>query len=415
MANVTTGKNFPTPYDLRMEGLNKTPGISPASAKPTANIGKVGGIFRSLGGIGKELAIRAGTGGLLGTNELNMLRGAAGKGVSYLGKATANAAPFFGGGGAATAIGIPALAGAVAGPILDMVFPRAVNAGEEAELQKLRGGPRNFGRDYKNRELAAGQAAENFRTGAGFPGQSPAAERAYQGEMLRTAQLAAQSPEMLAWAAQREKDLKSKDYSKSEDMGMRIWAQKYGPGSKNDLASKVKPGQAGYDVIQEVIKGKAAPSAAAAPATTAYNPFAINAYSSNFKLPGMEEYANSMQGAIVRSPGIMPSYAQDNPMLGDYNSTINQGYNLSFPIVPTTTVNTNSAAMGAALYTPNSSVQAMGNFAGPTIKIPIGNTPFGATGYPAFTAGALLPNITKEQIFGPKAEGKFNAMFSANR
>ena len=277
------------------------------------------------------------------------------------------------------------------------------------------GGPRNFGPDYKNRELAAGQAAENFRTGAGFPGQSPAAERAYQGEMLRTAQLAAQSPEMLAWAAQREKDLKSKDYSKSEDMGMRIWAQKYGPGSKNDLASKVKPGQAGYDVIQEAIKGKAAPSAAAAPATTAYNPFAINAYSSNFKLPGMEEYANSMQGAIVRSPGIMPSYAQDNPMLGDYNSTVNQGYNLSFPIVPTTTVNTNSAAMGAALYTPNSSVQAMGNFAGPPIKLSIGNTPLGTTGYPAFTAGALLPNINKEQIFGPKAEGKFNAMFSANR
>jgi hypothetical protein len=277
------------------------------------------------------------------------------------------------------------------------------------------GGPRNFGPDYKNRELAAGQSAENYRTGAGFPGQSPAAERAYQGEVFRTAQLAAQSPEMLAWAAQREKDLKSKDYSKSEDMGMRIWAQKYGPGSKNDLASKVKPGQAGYDVIQEVIKGKAAPSAAATPATTAYNPFAVNAYSSNFKLPGMEEYANSMQGAIVRSPGIMPSYAMDNPMLGDYNSTVNQGYNLSFPIVPTTTVNTNSAAMGAALYTPNSSVQAMGNFAGPPIKLPIGNTPFGTTGYQAFTAGALLPNITKEQIFGPKAEGKFNAMFSANR
>jgi hypothetical protein len=287
----------------------------------------------------------------------------------------------------------------------------------------------NLPSTYRGDELQQSAAARAFggpSAGGGIgggnmasyvpnPQSSPAAERAYQGEMLRTAQLAAQSPEMLAWAAQREKDLKSKDYSKSEDMGMRIWAQKYGPGSKNDLASKVKPGQAGYDVIQEVIKGKAAPSAAATPATTAYNPFAVNAYSSNFKLPGMEEYANSMQGAIVRSPGIMPSYAMDNPMLGDYNSTVNQGYNLSFPIVPTTTVNTNSAAMGAALYTPNSSVQAMGNFAGPPIKLPIGNTPFGATGYQAFTAGSLLPNLTREQIFGPKAEGKFNAMFSANR
>jgi len=285
------------------------------------------------------------------------------------------------------------------------------------------------GESYRDQELrlsAAARAAGGPSAGGGIgggnmasyvpnPQSSPAAERAYQGEVFRTAQLAAQSPEMLAYAAQREKDLKSKDYSKSEDMGMRIWAQKYGPGSKNDLASKVKPGQAGYDVIQEVIKGKAAPSAAATPTTTAYNPFAVNAYSSNFKLPGMEEYANSMQGAIVRSPGIMPSYAMDNPMLGDYNSTVNQGYNLSFPIVPTTTINTNSAAMGAALYTPNSSVQAMGNFAGPPIKLPIGNTPFGATGYQAFTAGSLLPNLTREQIFGPKAEGKFNAMFSANR
>ena len=266
------------------------------------------------------------------------------------------------------------------------------------------------GESYRDQELrlsAAARAAGGPSAGGGIgggnmasyvpnPQSSPAAERAYQGELLRTAQLAAQSPEMLAWAAQREKDLKSKDYSKSEDMGMRIWAQKYGPGSKNDLASKVKPGQAGYDVIQEVIKGKAAPSATTTPTAMGYNPFAVNVYTSNLKLPGLEEYANSMPGAIVRAPGSMPSDAQDNPMAGNYNSTVDQVYNLSFPIVPTTTVNTNSAAMGAALYTPNSSVQAMGNFAGPPIKLPIGNTPFGTTGYPAFTAGALLPNLTKE-------------------
>lgn len=34
-------------------------------------------------------------------------------------------------------------------------------------------GRRNFGPDYKQKELAAGQAAENFRRGAGFPGQTP--------------------------------------------------------------------------------------------------------------------------------------------------------------------------------------------------------------------------------------------------
>ena len=63
------------------------------------------------------------------------------------------AVSYFGGGGAATSIGIPVLAGAVGGPILDMVFPRAANAGEEAELRKLRGGPRNYGPNYKEKEF----------------------------------------------------------------------------------------------------------------------------------------------------------------------------------------------------------------------------------------------------------------------
>ena len=407
MANVTTGNNRPSQYDKLMEAKR-------ALMKPPTNVGGVGSLFNNLKDVVSSPQ-KAGSAlsGLLGKVPGAIIQAYNTPDTSPVGTNQAEFNNWRSENRFRTPANISAtdtgrgLANLPKGYARDELLLSANADGSS--------GLRNFGTNYKNRELAAGQSAENYRTGTGFPGQSPAAERAYQGEVLRTAQLAAQSPEMLAYAAQREKDLKSKDYSKSEDMGMRIWAQKYGPGSKNDLASKVKPGQAGYDVIQEVIKGKAAPSAAAAPATTAYNPFAINAYSSNFKLPGMEEYANSMQGAIVRSPGVMPSYAMDNPMLGDYNSTVNQGYNLSFPIVPTTTINTNSAAMGAALYTPNSSVQAMGNFAGPPIKIPIGNTPFGTTGYPAFTAGALLPEITKEQIFGPKAEGKFNAMFSANR
>ena len=402
MANVTTGKNFPTPYDLRMEGLRKASGISPASAKPTANIGKVGGIFRSLGGIGKELAIRAGTGGFLGTNELNMLRGAAGKGVSYLGGATAKAAPFFGGGGAATAIGIPALAGAVAGPILDMVFPRAVNAGEEAELQKLRGGPRNFGRDYKNRELAAGQAAENFRTGAGFPGQSPAAERAYQSELSRTSQLAAQDPEMQRWAAQREADVKSKDYSKSEDMGMRIWAEKHG-----NLAKQVKPGQAGYDVIQQVLHGTSQQAAA--------QPNYTNAFS---VMPDLRAYSNSMPNAIVRAPGDMPTFAIDDPRFGDYNSTTSQAYNLVNSLASRTTEGTLSLPWGEINRIGGSS-EAGGIYPGAPLKLPVSPTQFGAPGYPTFTADNLLPTVDVNKAFtangmDPKFRAFANAMYKNN-
>jgi len=406
MANVTTSKNFPTPYDLRMEAKR-------ALMKPPTNVGGVGSLFNNLKDVVSSPK-KAGNAlsGLLGRVPGGIVQAYNTPDTSPVGTNEAE----FNNWRSENRFRTPAYISATDTGRGLANLPKGYARDELLLSANADGssGLRNFGTNYNNRELAAGQSAENYRTGAGFPGQSPAAERAYQGEVLRTAQLAAQSPEMLAYAAQREKDLKSKDYSKSEDMGMRIWAQKYGPGSKNDLASKVKPGQAGYDVIQEVIKGKAAPSAAG-PTAMGYNPFAINAYSSNFKLPGMEEYANSMQGAIVRAPGITPSYAMDNPMQGDYNSTVNQGYNLSFPIVPTTTVNTNSAAMGAALYTPNSSVQAMGNFAGPPIKLPIGNTPFGATGYPAFTAGSLLPNLTREQVFGPKAEGKFNAMFSANR
>lgn len=407
MANVTTGKNFPTPYDLRMEGLRNTPGISPASAKPTANIGKVGGIFRSLGGIGKELAIRAATGGYLGTNELNMLRGAAGKGVSYLGRATANAAPSFGGGGAATAIGIPALVGAVGGPILDMVFPRAVNAGEEAELQKLRGGPRNYGRDYKNKELAAGQAAENFRTGAGFPGQSPAAERAYQQQLSSTAQQVAQDPQLDAWSKQRALDVASKDYSKSEDMGMRIWAQKYGPGSKNDLASKVKPGQAGYDVIQQVLHGTSQQPAA--------QPNYTNAFSA---MPDLRAYSNSMPNAIVRAPGDMPTFAIDDPRFGDYNSTTNQAYNLVNSLASRTTEGTLSLPWGEINRIGGSS-EAGGIYPGAPLKLPVPPTQFGSPGYPALTADNLLPTVDVSRAFtangmDPKFRALANAMYKNN-
>jgi hypothetical protein len=39
---------------------------------------------------------------------------------------------------------------------------------------------------------------------------------------------------------------------------MKIWAQKYGPGSTNDLASKVRQGQSGFGVIQNTLANSAA-------------------------------------------------------------------------------------------------------------------------------------------------------------
>ena len=118
------------------------------------------------------------------------------------------------------------------------------------------GGPRNYGRDYKATEAAQGAAAERFRPGAGFPGQqggySPAAERAYQQEASRVAQLTAQDPELQRYERARAGAKTQEDMNAARDIGMQIWAQKHG-----GLAAKVKPGQSGYDVIQGTLNAGA--------------------------------------------------------------------------------------------------------------------------------------------------------------
>jgi hypothetical protein len=85
--------------------------------------------------------------------------------------------------------------------------------------------------DYKQTELAAGAAAEAFRPGAGFPGQQ-AADRAYQQELSRVAQLTAQDPELKRYEDARLKAVAPgatpEQVQSAEDIGMQIWQQKYG-------------------------------------------------------------------------------------------------------------------------------------------------------------------------------------------
>lgn len=107
--------------------------------------------------------------------------------------------------------------------------------------------------DYKQTELAAGAAAEAFRPGAGFPGQQAAANRAYEAEKSRVAQLTAQDPEVQRYEKARAGAKTQQEMDAARDIGMQIWAQK-NPG----LAAKVKPGQSGYDVIQGSLAGQAA-------------------------------------------------------------------------------------------------------------------------------------------------------------
>jgi hypothetical protein len=103
---------------------------------------------------------------------------------------------------------------------------------------------RDYGPGYKERELAAGAAAEQFRPGAGFPGQQGAADRAYQQELSRTAQLTAQDPELLRYETARAAAKTQEEMNSVRDMGMEMWAKK-----NPTLAAKVQPGQSGFDTI----------------------------------------------------------------------------------------------------------------------------------------------------------------------
>ena len=99
---------------------------------------------------------------------------------------------------------------------------------------------------------------------------SPAAERAYQAERSSVAQQAAQNSELQRYQDQAilaRQALQGYDPASgplpgaaqtAQDMGMAIWAKKYGPGSNNDLASKVRQGQSGFGAIQNTLAGSAA-------------------------------------------------------------------------------------------------------------------------------------------------------------
>jgi hypothetical protein len=106
--------------------------------------------------------------------------------------------------------------------------PGAFNVGRLQARPPMPGLPT----DYKRTELAAGAAAERYRPGAGFPGQQAAAERAYQSEASRVAQLTAQDPELQRYEAARLKAVApgatAEQVQSAEDIGMQIWRQKYG-------------------------------------------------------------------------------------------------------------------------------------------------------------------------------------------
>jgi len=86
-------------------------------------------------------------------------------------------------------------------------------------------------------------------SGGSLGGGSPAAEREFQAEVSRIAQLTAQDPELQRYeraaALARKPGATEQDVQTAEDIGMAMWAK-----ANPKLAAKVKPGQSGYEVIQ---------------------------------------------------------------------------------------------------------------------------------------------------------------------
>lgn len=117
-----------------------------------------------------------------------------------------------------------------------------------------------FNRGQASPDVAApGSAQETGMYGRYIPGS--AQDRAYMQEASRVAQLTAQDPELKRYADERQLAVAPgatpAQVQSAEDIGMAIWAK-----ANPTLARAVKPGQAGYDVIQQTLIGQDAGNAA---------------------------------------------------------------------------------------------------------------------------------------------------------
>ena len=136
----------------------------------------------------------------------------------------------------------------------------------------------------------------------------PRSERAYEQFVSRAAQLTAQDPELQRYEDARKiaaaQGATPESIKTAEDIGMQIWAKKYGgPGG---LASKVKPGQAGYEAIQGVI----APGRGMPGSTSMYQgAFPTDDYR-DYGEPQSPTVGYQMQSPITSVPGLNATTAQ---------------------------------------------------------------------------------------------------------
>ena len=189
---------------------------------------------------------------------------------------------------------------------------------EAAALGEINVGGQRFFPAQRGKDLVymreAGKVGGQFgnllpRSGSQPPAPySPPEERAYQQEVSRTAQLTAQDPELQRYEDARIKAAAQgatpESVKTAEDIGMQIWAKKYGgPGG---LASKVKPGQAGYEAIQGVL----APGRGMPGSTSMYQgAFPTDDYR-DYGEPQSPTVGYQMQSPITSVPGLNATTAQ---------------------------------------------------------------------------------------------------------
>jgi hypothetical protein len=125
------------------------------------------------------------------------------------------------------------------------------------------------------------------------------AERAYQAEKARVAQLTAQDPELKRYETARAAAKSQEEMNAARDIGMQIWAQR-----NPKLAAKVKPGQSGYEAIQNQINV----GLMGAPADL---PFAPDSWLSEGAMQSIPSYVGASDLQPVGTP--LPATTFDTP------------------------------------------------------------------------------------------------------
>lgn len=213
-----------------------------------------------------------------------------------------------------------------------------------------------------------GSQQQSFEGSAGSQGSqgSPAAERAYQAEKSRVAQLTAQDPELQRYESARLKAVAPgatpETIQSAEDIGMQMWAK-----ANPTLAAKVKPGQAGYDAIQNQLNAgqMGAPMelgafAGSQPTGLLFNP------SSPLGAPpqtGGTDYTQVVPATIPGAQGVMGSYfnnQQQAKMFSRFQQAAPAQTGMNPGLAPGSPYAQAAAAAGGASYAGAAGLQPMG-------------------------------------------------------